>query len=1140
MAQRDKVKELVGRGLNSYHTKALQQMDRIEKKNKEQNHKISILSNELDNDYLTKTEEGSVISLEHSKEGMVYLDELQGNTLVNYCTDGSNELTLNGDIDIEGTFVTTTEGVDNGKIDVLCEGNTLVNLSVTKEKLNQTNPHYSDVYLCETERIKPNTTYTLSYDFECNINFPIERCYLGYGSGKSSMRVESGVKFNPIIGRNKLVFTISSSELERVKADGDIYFFVRVHIDSDKREKTFSTKNVMLLEGDWSNKEIPTHFEGMKSVGEIEGNKIEILSQSSYPNLIKKSKNLSGNGSGSDTSNQNGVQYLIEDNVEFARVSANKQDFSNFYWWLQTVEPRKKGETYTISYDYRCVSDWGGYWYPSESYSGSFFPSTNGEWRRMKITRTITSGDAKDDMLFGVHIIGTEIGDYIDIKNVKMEKGTNNSKWIPSVMDEEFLLAKYSNKKEILINEPLRGLPNGVKDRFVKIGGKWFIERNVGCKDLVVTGGTNWGTQVAEGMIGFHGILDMGTNYNGTAIFEVAENIVCDKLPSIRRNQLSETTYDAIIRGNSYVGITVKADKLETQDLDGFKKYINSLNAKFIYNLATPEYEPLEIESTLNTYNDVTHISNNSIIPCNMKIKNTGYNAIIKPNTLYTVALDTNKSGTVGMNLGGAKVTTTNNVATITTPATLSDDSLKLYGKGIKGSKVRLLEEDKTNWIPSHFEGMKSSFEDKVQEDGSYKMEILSNNKNLISFSDLKNVTPANGNTKTIYNNGTITIKNEKETTWSHGFIRLKVEPNTTYTIRTKCNVICGNSTVSIREDSDMMMPNVTSQQINGEYITTFNSGRNTIIRYKIYSSTDTSQIGEVKYYDFIMSKVNLNYLENKHNKIQFSSIEPLRGVGDTKDKFVFKDGKLMIERIYKQIILDGSENWTYKENNNNGYIYGCDIPDLKTYGINSINQGLTDKFGMRGHTNFCAFFGYFGGKNINIKLPYAIVSPNNESIKQWISENNIKVVYETEEPTYEEIPFELQKIILEGYENGTLFIDTNIPPTVTTTYAGETPIVKSVKLNKTEVLSNTEDINDNIIPYLMDMDYRVVMLQLATEELEGGVSMARLFGGTYEMIKRDILSKRLTREEYGYRLADYFNAGKLTEQEVRELEDLR
>ena len=125
MAQKDKVKELVGRGLDSYHTKALQQIDRINKKNKEQNHKISILTNELDNDYLTKTEEGSVISLEHSKEGMVYLDELQGNTLVNYCTDGSKEITLNGDIDVEG--------VDN-VYNVIIKPNTLYTVALDTNK----------------------------------------------------------------------------------------------------------------------------------------------------------------------------------------------------------------------------------------------------------------------------------------------------------------------------------------------------------------------------------------------------------------------------------------------------------------------------------------------------------------------------------------------------------------------------------------------------------------------------------------------------------------------------------------------------------------------------------------------------------------------------------------------------------------------------------------------------------------------------------------------------------------------------------------------------------------------------------------------------------------------------------------------
>ena len=148
-----------------------------------------------------------------------------------------------------------------------------------------------------------------------------------------------------------------------------------------------------------------------------------------------------------------------------------------------------------------------------------------------------------------------------------------------------------------------------------------------------------------------------------------------------------------------------------------------------------------------------------------------------------------------------------------------------------------------------------------------------------------------------------------------------------------------------------------------------------------------------------------------------------------------------------------------------------------------------------------------------------------------------MKIACKLEEPTYEEIPFELQKIILEGYENGTLFFDTNIPPTSTITYAGETPIVKSVRLNKTEVLNNTNDINDNIIPYLMDMDYRVVCLELATETQ--GISMARLFGGTYEMLQRDIQSKRYSKDEYKYRLDAYLSANKITENEYEKLGDM-
>ena len=42
------------------------------------------------------------------------------------------------------------------------------------------------------------------------------------------------------------------------------------------------------------------------------------------------------------------------------------------------------------------------------------------------------------------------------------------------------------NKKEISLNEPLRGIPNGVKDTIEKINGEWKIVRR--CGEVVVNG----------------------------------------------------------------------------------------------------------------------------------------------------------------------------------------------------------------------------------------------------------------------------------------------------------------------------------------------------------------------------------------------------------------------------------------------------------------------------------------------------------------------------------------------------------------------------------------------------------------------------------------------------------------------------
>ena len=96
-------------------------------------------------------------------------------------------------------------------------------------------------------------------------------------------------------------------------------------------------------------------------------------------------------------------------------------------------------------------------------------------------------------------------------------------------------------------------------------------------------------------------------------------------------------------------------------------------------------------------------------------------------------------------------------------------------------------------------------------------------------------------------------------------------------------------------------------------------------------------------------------------------------------------------------------------------------------------------------------------------------------SLKEWFKVNPTKFVYELAEPIYEEVPFELQKLILECYEDGTLFFDTNIPPTVSVTYSANKPVVR--KINDLGVMST------NLVSTTWDMDYRLFELEWAIYE---------------------------------------------------------
>ena len=606
-------------------------------------------------------------------------------------------------------------------------------------------------------------------------------------------------------------------------------------------------------------------------------------------------------------------------------------------------------------------------------------------------------------------------GQGVNINNVKVTQQNINDyfegmKSVGECEDLEIVSNNNDNtlsNKQTMIHEPLRGLPNGVKDKYVIIDGKWYIERNIRQKLLTGADSEKWLIHSNND----ENVIEFRCNTGSPSIISNSVTTISDKFIG-----KSGGNIDRIAWAGDTLYITISRNKLATVDVAGLRQWLSNNNVLVQNQLATPTYEPINY-NPFEVYTNITHISNNSLIPCNMVIKNSGYNCILKPNTKYTVV--TNTQNSISAKIGNTKVDSTNNVFTIVTPSTLTDNVLRFSGKGLTTKDIMLLEGDKTNYIPKYFTGMESAFEQEYdKEKNKYKV----------------NVKVTDG---------------------------------------------------------------------------------------------------------------------NKENNITFYINEPLRGVGDVKDKVYVKEDKVVVERNCGKVVLDGSENNTVFSREENATIeFKIPINSVAyTVGIKSINNKLSN-FDGKDEKLVCGY-GHIYIRLFKSKLQTQDIN----GFKQWLQENPTTVIYQLAEPTYEEVESDLSKLMLENYENSSLILNSNIPPTVNVRYKGEVPIVSATKELSSNVKSTTTDINENIIPYMCDMDYRIVELQLknvSTQGLEVNIlgldsedvlfnnrKANKIFNPSYEMLKRDILSKRYSSDEYRYRLERYLLANKISNEEYNELEGL-
>ena len=542
----------------------------------------------------------------------------------------------------------------------------------------------------------------------------------------------------------------------------------------------------------------------------------------------------------------------------------------------------------------------------------------------------------------------------------------------------------------------------------------------------------------------------------------------------------------------------------------------------------------------------------------------------IKPNTYYTVFV-LNSSGKVnrcyfnlcrdsvlGLNENNSSLFYTDNyernIAYIhfysTEPIPKSE---------VINTKIVVLEGDYTNCSINFSEGLQSSFEEKVNDEGKYEIEILMNNKNLLDTSKYI-ISQTNGSIGAISNN-ILTLGHVASSgmycEYQSEFIKVKEE--TAYSFSSYITEKNGANANHIMRYYDSNKNQIGySDGINngvGSYTRRFTTVKGTkYIKFCIGSHTpaldDTLKSCKVDLSRVMLKigDIDTNVVSYKSNKIKLLINEPLRSTTLDKDRLCIVDGKLMIERKNKQIIINGEER--YKQSNlgevvNCAYFEILDMVDAKKRTQNG--EVYCDRLPSLGEVNkYQDKENIFCDPNYNligIKISRSKLTTHDiDGIKTYFRNNNTKLCYPLKEPYYEEVVNEYgEPIILEGYENGTIYIDSTIVPTTTVRYTPKMESFKTLNEVNNNNIMLTNDIDDNIIPYMMDVDLMIMEKEMALMSHKnirtiGVKDMTSMQKRTQDMLTRLIKGKTLTEQECKTRVVTYLNAGKITDAQAEEL----
>lgn len=499
-------------------------------------------------------------------------------------------------VETESDF-TTVEVTSNGYFeDVKLEGKTLVNLSTLKDKTLSNSSNDGRRLDFNASMFKAGTDYTLIMNVG-NVANATRSLFIQW-----DFIDDSASKFNTIsnvssLNNSTVVFKfrqdVLPSKLKRV--------YLSLHID-DSTSCTCEIKECIVLEGDHTQNPPNGYIEGLKSVGQGTD---EIVVSSVNENLVPSDWDYKFQCFGDIKVNQINTRNFEIVNTNTVDGIVISKNFINKFCHNNKVV----FDFYSNQIGYFYVLNYG--------VSGENYKPIQGV-QNIKIGRNVFVVDVNKDsgriaFRFNNNIKNSTL--IISDFSIKTSKNSNN---INHQSDKKRLLY-YNNETQTWEKPVLREWDSIEKHT----DGKYYYHQRSG--EVVLNGSEFWELIPAsdsQDIIGFNG-GGLITSSNPLAV-------ICDKFPTIKAYGESANFENIFLPISTRMQIRISKSKLSTQDVEGFKQWLQANNVTVVYQLAQEKvYECTNID--LITYANETNymVESGAIVPrSTLKVHNNISNVV--------------------------------------------------------------------------------------------------------------------------------------------------------------------------------------------------------------------------------------------------------------------------------------------------------------------------------------------------------------------------------------------------------------------------------------------------------------------------------------------------------------------------------